>query len=115
LDGQFDGTIRQSLFCANVALLPRFGAGPFHGVDLEEAIKISPIAPPSPKIVEVELASGQIGDNGVLPIRELDSQTGDFAAEKPCGTLDGRGQTQSLTGGPDSRRVANFRFYGYDV
>jgi hypothetical protein len=82
---------------------------------LEEAIEVPPVTPPPLKIVEVELASGQIGDNGILPLRQLHGQAGDFAAEKPGCTLHRLGEPQPLAGGPDGGYVTNFGPNGNNV
>src|SRR5690348_2301634 len=95
LDGELDRTVGELLFGDAMAPAPRFNFCFLASVCLKEPIELFALAPMATEVVELQLAAGQIADNGITPIRQPYRQAGRFGAEQLHGLLDRARQVQS--------------------
>ena len=63
------------------------------------------------KVVVLDLATGQIADDGVSPVGQLNSKPFDFAAIELGFALNGRRQAQPLAGSMDSSDILDLGLY----
>jgi hypothetical protein len=82
---------------------------------LEEAIEMLLLAPASAEVVVPDFASFELAHSGIAPIRQLDAQTSDLAAEQSVGALDGRGRSEAIAGSRDGCGVSDFGLNLNDV
>ena len=67
------------------------------------------------KVVVLDLATGQIADDGVSPVGQFNCQTFDFAAIELGFALNGRRQPQPLAGSMDSSDILDLGLYLNDM
>src|SRR5438477_6858501 len=90
-----------------MAVATRFDLGFLAGVSLQKPIELFLVAPGAAVVVEFQRAAGDVADDRIMPAGQLDSQSFYRAAEKLHCLSDSRWQPKPLTGGQDSRRIAN--------
>jgi hypothetical protein len=90
-------------------------AGSFDGISLQEPVEVLFFTPAASEVVELQLAGGQIGDDGIDPLWQLHSQASGVAAEELDGALHGLGKAQPPAGRQNGGRVSNLGTDRYDV
>jgi hypothetical protein len=96
------------LLGALVAPATGFTFGLLDRVHLQEAVDVPPVAPSPTKIIQLDLASGEVKHDGIGPIGQLHSEPFHFAAKEPCSSLNWLWQAQALARGPNGRGVLHF-------
>ena len=108
--GEFDRAVIELGFSDPVPLLAGFDAGFLDGVSLEELVQPRLLAPETAVVVVLDLATFEVADDGIIPVRKLDAQARCRRIEQPACFVFGRGKLEANAGGPNSLLVPDFSF-----
>src|SRR5438045_3713876 len=115
MNSQLDRAIRQRLLGDRVPCSSGFDLGFFTGIRLQKSIELLLLAPGAAVVIEFQRASRHIAHHRVMPAWQLNRQAFDRAAKELHGLVSWLWQPKPLTGGQNSRRVANLRLNRYNM
>ncbi len=96
-------------------LFASFDFRSFHGIRLQEAMKLGGFSPAAAVIIVFHTSRCRIHNDRVSPIRKLDREARFGAGKEFNSSLNWLGQSQPAAGGGNGGRIANLSFDFDDV